>query len=139
MRERVETAAPVVVVGAIVVDDAGRLLVVKRANPPAQGRWSVPGGRVELGESLADAVAREVLEETGLVVEVGALAGVAEVNDGRYHVVILDHHARVTGGELLAGDDAAAVAWLRRSELDALELTDGLIAYLEQWGVQLAP
>ena len=136
---RVGASGPVVAVGAIVVDDAGRLLTVRRAHAPGAGRWTVPGGRLEFGESLADAVAREVLEETGLTVEVGALAGIAEIHDPPYHVISLDHHARVTGGTLVAGDDAAEVAWLRRSELEARELTDGLTEYLDEWGVLLAP
>ena len=139
MRERVGNPTPVVVVGAVVLDDRGRLLVVQRANPPGVGRWTVPGGRVEFGEPLADAVAREVLEETGLTVAVGGLAGVAEIHEPPFHVVSLDHHARVTGGSLRAGDDAAAVAWLGRGELMARELTDGLLGYVDAWGVQLAP
>lgn len=84
-----EPATPQVAVGAVCVHD-GRLLVIERAHDPGAGRWSLPGGRVEAGEALADALAREVSEETGLAVDVGALCGIAErIGDG-YHFVILD-------------------------------------------------
>src|SRR5262249_51162472 len=102
---------PIVAVGAIVFDSAGRVLLGGRGRPPAQGRWSVPGGAVEAGETLAEACAREVREETGLEVEVGSLCEVVERvtrdPDGRvrFHYVILDYAARVSGGTLRAGSD----------------------------------
>ena len=117
---------PTVAVGAIVLDDRGRVLVVERGKPPGVGQWTVPGGRLEPGETLAQAVAREVREETGLVVEVGALACVVERMGDDYHFVILDYVARAIGGELRAGSDARAVKWVDEGELQTLPLTDGL-------------
>ena len=117
---------PTVAVGAIVFDDDGRVLVVQRARPPAQGLWSVPGGKVEAGESIAAAVAREVREETGLDVEVGPLVEVVERIGGDYHYVILDHVARVVGGMLVASADAAAARFVDDAELAQLACTDGL-------------
>ena len=113
-------------VGAIVFDAAGRVLLVERGNPPGAGLWSVPGGKLETGETLAQAVAREVREETGLVVEVGALACVVERITDAYHFVILDYHARVIGGELAAAGDARAARFADEAELAALPVTDGL-------------
>lgn len=126
-------------VGAVVLDDEGRLLVVLRSNPPAAGRWSLPGGSVEPGEGLRDAVRREVGEETGLDVTVGELVGFVEVRDDQHHYVILDFEAQVLGGELRAGDDADDAAWMTRSELDAAGATDDLLEYLADHGVDLAP
>jgi ADP-ribose pyrophosphatase YjhB (NUDIX family) len=117
---------PVVGVGAIVFDPAGRVLLIQRGNPPGVGLWSVPGGRLEPRETLAQAVTREALEETGLVVEVGALACVVERFGDDYHFVILDYFARVIGGELAAGTDARAARFVEPAELDTLPLTEGL-------------
>lgn len=130
---------PRIAVGAVVVDD-GRLLAVRRARPPAQGRWTLPGGRVEPGERVRAAVARETAEETGLTVRVGALLGWTEHLDEDHHYVILDFLAEATAARApIAGDDAAAVAWLTRGELVAAGPTDGLVAFLEEWGVSLRP
>nr|MBA3540482.1 NUDIX hydrolase [Deltaproteobacteria bacterium] len=108
---------PTVAVGAFVFDDAGRVLLVERGRPPGVGLWTVPGGKLEPGETLAAAVAREVLEETGLVVEVGPLVEVVErISDG-YHYVILDYLARVIGGQLLAADDVRAARFVPEPEL----------------------
>jgi 8-oxo-dGTP diphosphatase len=130
---------PVVAVGAVVRDRDGRLLVIRRGRPPAEGRWTVPGGRVEPGERLAEAVRRELREETGLDVRVGDLVGVHEIVDDELHAVILDHHAEVVGGNEVAGDDAAAVAWMGRTELAAAGTTDGLLDFLDRHGVEVAP
>jgi 8-oxo-dGTP diphosphatase len=130
---------PVVGAGAVVLDDTSRLLVVQRGQPPGEGLWTLPGGRVEHGERLADAVAREVLEETGLTIEVDEVLGVHEVIGERRHYVIVDHRARVLAGELGAATDAADVRWVTRSELEHLETTDGLLAFLDRHGVELAP
>ncbi len=117
--------APVAGVGAVVIrDDA--VLLVRRAFPPRQGEWSLPGGRLELGESLVDAVRREVREETGLEVEVGPLVEAFdrvhhdEAGRIRYHFVILDFLCRPLGGTLRAGDDAADARWVNRAEVAAL-------------------
>lgn len=130
---------PVVAVGAVVRDRAGRLLVIQRGQPPMQGRWTLPGGRLERGETIAAAVAREVAEETGLTVDVGPLVGVHEIVTADHHLVILDHEAWVTAGEPDAASDAADVAWMGRAELEAAGPTDGLIGFLDRYGVELAP
>jgi ADP-ribose pyrophosphatase YjhB (NUDIX family) len=123
---------PIVGVGAFVFDGQGRVLVIERAKPPGEGLWSVPGGRLEHGETLAQAVAREVREETGLIVEVGALACVIERMGDDFHFVILDYLARVIGGELAAGSDARAARWVTDQELARLPVTDGLLTVLER-------
>jgi 8-oxo-dGTP diphosphatase len=114
-------------VGAVILD-RGRVLLVKRARAPLQGEWSLPGGVVELGETLRQAVVREVLEETGLVVEVGpvveVLERVQESTDGRveYHYVIIDYLCRARPGEPAHGSDAAAVQWAATSDLAGYRL-----------------
>ena len=117
---------PQVAVAAIVFDDAGRVLLVERGRPPGVGTWSVPGGRLEVGETLVQAVAREVREETGLVVEVGTLACAVERIGDDHHYVILDYMARVIGGTLAAGDDARAARFVDEAELATLPVSDGL-------------
>ncbi|HET9625421.1 MAG TPA: NUDIX hydrolase [Kofleriaceae bacterium] len=117
---------PVIGVAAIIFDAAGRVLLIERGKPPAAGQWSVPGGKLEPGETLAQGVAREVREETGLVVEVGALACVVERMAADHHFVILDYFARVIGGELCAASDARAARFVDPDELAALPLTEGL-------------
>ena len=121
---------PTIAVAAIVYDVAGRVLLVERGRPPGVGLWSVPGGKVELAETLAQAVTREVHEETGLVVEVGALACVIERMGDDHHYVILDYVARVIGGELVAGSDVRAAKFVDEGELANLPLTDGLLDVL---------
>jgi ADP-ribose pyrophosphatase YjhB (NUDIX family) len=117
---------PVVGVGAIVFDAEGRVLLVERGKPPGAGLWSVPGGKLEQRETLAQAVAREVLEETGLIVEVGTLACVLERMADDYHFVILDYFARVIGGKLAAASDARAARFVDPEQLLRLPLTEGL-------------
>lgn len=116
---------PVVGVGAFILDGP-RVLVVKRGRPPGEGLWSVPGGRLEAGETLAQAVAREVREETGLTVEVGPFVCVIERFGEDFHFVILDYLARVVGGTLAAATDAADARWVTDQELAALPTTEGL-------------
>jgi 8-oxo-dGTP diphosphatase len=123
-----------------IVRDGDRLLLVRRGQAPARGTWSVPGGRVEAGESDAEATAREVLEETGLAVEVGALAGSVERDaPGGGVYVIHDYLCRpapdadVTA--VRAGDDADDAGWFTVAELRALATSPGLVAALESWGV----
>jgi 8-oxo-dGTP diphosphatase len=113
-------SAPLVGVGAIVVQD-GRVLLVRRGGEPLKGHWTLPGGVLEIGESLADGVAREVREETGLEVEAIELVEVLdrihrEEGRVRYHYVIADYLCRVTGGALCAATDADAVRWVERVE-----------------------
>jgi ADP-ribose pyrophosphatase YjhB (NUDIX family) len=124
---------PEVAVGAVCVRD-GRLLVVQRGRGVGAGRWSLPGGRVEPGETLAAAVRRELYEETGLEVEVGGLVGIAERISVAAHYVILDFWAAARG-TAVAGDDAAAVAWVDHAELADLDLVDGLWEFLDANGV----
>ena len=107
-----------------------RVLLIRRGTAPLLGEWSLPGGVLECGESLREAVAREAREETGLVVEPGEMLGVYErvirgdAGRVRYHFVLIDFLCRPVGGELLAGSDAADVRWFVREELPALKLAD---------------
>jgi 8-oxo-dGTP diphosphatase len=123
---------PIPCVGAVLADAAGRLLLVRRANDPGRGLWSLPGGRVEPGETDQQAVVREVAEETGLVVEVGPLAG--RVRIGRYEVA--DFVCRPTGGTLTAASDALDAAWL---DPRTVPTTPDLVAILAGWGVLPSP
>ena len=128
------TARPTVAVGAFVFDGDDRVLLVQRGRPPGEGLWTVPGGRVELGESLADAVVREVREETGLDVRCGALVEVVErvtrAGDDLYHYVILDYVAVAIGGALAAADDVRDARFVSDGEARALPLTEGLLPVL---------
>jgi ADP-ribose pyrophosphatase YjhB (NUDIX family) len=121
---------PIVAVGAFVFDPEGRVLLVERGKPPGVGLWTVPGGRLEPRETLAQAVAREVREETGLIAEVGPLVCVAERIADDYHFVILDYLARAIGGNLVAASDARAARFVEDRELYTLPLTDGLVDML---------
>lgn len=120
---------PLVGVGAIIIKD-DRVLLVKRAHPPLQAQWSIPGGVLEVGELVREAAIREAHEETGLIVEPGELLGVYDrvlrSSDGRvqYHYVLIDFLCRPVGGELLAASDAADVRWFTRAELPALNLAE---------------
>lgn len=121
---------------AVLVDDDGRVLLVKRGHAPQQGCWSVPGGRVEPGETPAEAAVREVFEETGLVVTVGEELWTATVPFDAGHVYeVHDFAATVIGGVLRCGDDADDARWVAPAELDGLPLTTGLIGYLRGAGV----
>ena len=123
-------------VGAVIKDARGRLLLIKRGHAPGAGLWSLPGGRVEPGETDAQALVREMREETGLLVEAGALIGTVRLPAGNGDVFdVADYAATVTGGMLRAGDDAAEARWVAASEVGALPLTDGLIETLTRWGV----
>ena len=118
---------PLVGVGAVIIE-GDRVLLIRRGQPPLLGEWSLPGGVLECGETLREAVAREAREETGLLVETGEMLGVYErvIRDDekrvRYHYVLIDFLCRAVGGDLKAGSDAADVRWFTRDELPALNL-----------------
>ena len=118
---------PLVGVGAIIVD-RDRVVLVKRGHAPLQGEWSIPGGVLEVGETLRQAAVREVLEETGLCVEVDELLGVYDriLRDSdertRYHYVLIDFLCRRIDGEPLGAGDAAEARWFTRDELAGLSL-----------------
>jgi 8-oxo-dGTP diphosphatase len=118
---------PIVGVGAVIIDQ-GRVLLVKRGSPPLLGEWSLPGGVVELGETLRAAAERESLEETGLLVKAGEVIEVLDrIIPGRdgapqYHYVLIDFLCTVQGGELCAGGDAADVRWAKENELAEYKL-----------------
>lgn len=127
---------PQVAVGAVALH-AGQILLVRRGRGPAAGTWSVPGGRVQAGETLHEAVVREVAEETGLRVVVDRFLGWVERIDGDAHFVILDFVVTVLVADAppQAGDDAAEAAWTPVDELGGLQLAPGLLDFLEDSGV----
>jgi 8-oxo-dGTP diphosphatase len=127
---------PQVCVGAVVVDD-GRLLLIRRGRGPAEGSWSVPGGRVEAGETVGEAVVRELAEETGLEGLCGPMLGWVERIGDDHHFVILDFVVDVLEpGDPVAGDDAIEVAWVPLHEVaEMANLVDGLAEFLHEHGV----
>jgi ADP-ribose pyrophosphatase YjhB (NUDIX family) len=137
VQERRYPGRPILGVGAVIID-AGRVLLVERAHEPLKGEWSLPGGAVDVGETVLDAVHREVREETGLEVALGPLVEV--VNrithdaEGRveYHFVILDYVCRPTGGRLAPASDAAAAQWARREDVGRFGLTAIARAVIEK-------
>lgn len=134
--------APVVGVGGVVVRD-GRALVIRRAHEPRKGEWSIPGGIVELGERLVDAVRRELFEETGLEVQVGPIIETFdrvhhdESGRVRHHFVIVDYLCEAPSGTPRAGDDAEEVAWVTEDEIEALGINAHAAAVLRR-GLTLA-
>jgi 8-oxo-dGTP diphosphatase len=120
---------PLVGVGAIIVQN-DRVVLVKRAHPPIQGQWSIPGGVLEVGELVREAAIREAREETGLIVQPADLLGVYdrilrnEEQRVQYHYVLVDFLCRPVGGELQAASDAAEVRWFTRQELSPLKLAE---------------
>lgn len=139
MTQREFPTQPLIGVGGVVFDDLGRVLLARRAREPLLGHWSIPGGLLELGETLVEGVRREVAEETGLLVEPQAIVEVVDriyICDGserrnpglelqisgpqvpqvRYHYVVIDYWCRVTGGDLRPSSDASQVAWVSRGE-----------------------
>ena len=130
--------APVVAVAAAVLDEEGRILLIRRASEPGRGRWSLPGGVVGLGERLREAVVREVLEETGLLVEVLEPIDVVETiirdEEGRvrFHYVIVDFLARPLSGELRASSDALEARWVSLDEALSMDITNTLRRFLQR-------
>src|ERR1700693_3901944 len=125
--------APLIGVGAIIIEapiETPRVLLVKRAHPPLQAQWSIPGGVLEVGELVREAATREAREETGLIVEPGELLGVYDrvLRDTEhrvhYHYVLIDFLCRRVGGQLAAAGDAADVRWFTREELPELNLPE---------------
>jgi 8-oxo-dGTP diphosphatase len=120
---------PLIGVGALIVQD-GKVLLAKRGKPPLQGDWTLPGGLVETGETLVDAVKREVLEETALSIDIGDVAGVFDRiypdAEGKveYHYVLIDYLCSVARGDAVAGSDIDEVRWFTRQELETLRLPE---------------
>lgn len=128
---------PLVGVGALIFH-RNRILMAQRGKEPLIGWWSLPGGALEIGEVLADAVRREVREETGLEVQPLRVFEIFEriMPDAsgatEYHYVLIDYVCRVTGGTLCAGDDVAQVQWMRENELAGLQITEGTLAVIQR-------
>lgn len=133
------TQMPMCAVGAIVLEK-GELVLVRRDREPALGQWSLPGGRVEWGESLVEACAREVREECGIDIEVEGLAGIAERilpdDEGTiaYHYVIHDYWAKPKSRDLTPGDDVSDARWVGVDQLTEYTLTAGLFEFLQDRG-----
>lgn len=129
---------PLVGAGAV-VHRGDRVLLVKRRNPPNQGKWALPGGLVELGESVQDAAAREILEETGLRVKVEGLLDVQTDlhtdNQSRleYHYVLVDYLAKPVGGRLKLNSESSDAGWFTHTQMKGLSMSDGTRAVLEAW------
>jgi len=133
---------PIVGVGAVIVED-GKVVLIRRRYAPLAGEWSLPGGMVELGETLETAIAREMLEETSLVVEVGPVIEVFdrimfdESRRVRYHFVLVDYLCRPVSGDLRASSDVDAAEWVDPADLVRYSLTAKATAVIER-GLQLA-
>lgn len=127
---------PIVGVGAMVMWD-DQLLLIKRLNEPSAGKWTIPGGMVELGEGLEDAVRREIGEECGIKISIQGLAGIVErviLDDQdriQYHYIIVDYLARYLKGNLKAGSDVAEAKWAPLGTLETFDLTPGLMEFLK--------
>ena len=135
---------PVLGVGALIFDAQNRILLIERGGEPLKGWWSLPGGVLETGETLADGVRREVKEETGLIVEPEQMVEVFERimrdAEGRpeYHYVLIDYICRVTGGSLAPADDCADARWTSRQECGDLRITEGTLSVIEKAWERLA-
>jgi 8-oxo-dGTP diphosphatase len=129
--------APLVGVGGVAIWE-GRVLLIRRSKPPFEGQWSIPGGMLEVGETLREGVRRELLEETGIEVRVLDLVEVFEritrdeSGNSKYHFVILDYLCEAKGGEIRAGSDAADAAWVRLSELGNYGVSEAATRVIEQ-------
>ena len=128
---------PLIGVGALIFD-RGRILMAQRGKEPLKGWWSLPGGALEIGELLADAIRREVREETGLEIEPVRVFEIFErimrdpTGAPEYHYVLIDYLGRVTGGSLRPGDDVCRVAWMTRPELSSLPITEGTLGVIDR-------
>ncbi len=128
---------PLIGIGSIIIE-AGRVVLVKRAHPPIQGHWSIPGGVLEVGEMIREAAIREAREETGLIVQPGELLGVYDriLRDPehrvQYHYVLIDFLCRKVAGDLLAASDATEVRWFTREELPALKLAEDTLEVIQK-------
>ena len=125
-------ARPQLGVGVVLFDADERVLLIQRGQMPSLGSWTIPGGRVEFGETLETAALRELRSETGLAAELGPMCEVYEYIDPDYHYVVLDYLARSPVGELRADDDAAAARFVALSDLASLPTTPGLAGVLAQ-------
>jgi len=129
---------PEVAVGAVVIHE-GRVLLVKRKKPPAQGLWAIPGGRIKLGETLKQAAERELFEETGILIDakqpIYTFDSIHKDHKGkiRFHYVIIDLWAEYKGGKLKAGDDAVEARWFNTSELGTIEINPSTRFLLEKY------
>jgi 8-oxo-dGTP diphosphatase len=123
---------PILGVGSIIIDQ-GRVLLAERGREPLKGYWSIPGGAVEVGETLAEAVRRETREETGLEIDPVAVVEIFErimrdsTGAAEYHYVLIDYLCRVTGGALVPGDDVSRAEWVERSSLPQYRITEGTL------------
>lgn len=109
---------PLVAVGGVIIDKDNKILLVKRKNPPNKGSWAIPGGKVKFGETLEEAVKREIKEETNLDIKVKDLLAVVEIIKEGFHYIILDFLCEVTGGNLMASSDAEEAKYFRLEELE---------------------
>jgi 8-oxo-dGTP diphosphatase len=137
LKRRKYPVAPIPSVGAVILK-GHRVLLVRRAHEPSKGKWSIPGGVVELGETLQEAAQREVKEECGVQIEVGDIVEVRDaiVHDQagrvRFHYVLIDVEARYRSGELAVGSDAEDARWVSEEELAVYDLTEGLLPVLQR-------
>lgn len=128
---------PMLGVGALIFDGE-RILMAQRGKEPLRGWWSLPGGALETGEILADAIRREVREETGLEIDPVKVFEIFEriMRDAagapEYHYVLIDYICRVTGGTLRAGDDVCCAQWVNRADLPQLQITEGTLAVIDK-------
>jgi len=129
---------PLCAVSGVIFDSEERVLLVRRGRPPARGKWSPPGGVVQLGEELEEALKREVLEECGLKVKVGSLIAVTsrilcdEEGKVQYHFILLDYLCQYVHGTPVAGSDAGDVRWVGFDEVGDLDLTDGVLEVIRK-------
>ncbi len=130
--------APIVAVSALILNEEKKFLAVKRNKAPGKGQWSLPGGAVKLGETIRDAVAREVREETGLHVKIIKIQGVFDrifktpENAVKYHYVIINFLCRVDSGTPRAASDAGEVTWISFRDISKFQWTEGIPAYLKE-------